>query len=129
MKNLVYNNVDPSKDILYKNLEIGDTLLYISPNGSAINLIASREIDNGSCNGCYFNEATSSCLNSDILGCYDYNIIFRLIDDSFIKFSDIRRSICNEDICLYYRDECNKYEESDDLCLLKRIAKYRRNEI
>lgn len=95
MKNLVYNDVDPSKDILYKDLEIGDTLLYISPNGSAINLIASREIGYGSCNGCYFNEETSSCIKVNILRCYDHNIIFKLIGNSFIKFSDIRMSICN----------------------------------
>lgn len=118
MKNLVYNDADPSKDVLScKNLEIGDTLLYISQNGSAINLIVSKEINYESCNGCYFDKGSLSCSASNVLKCYNYDIIFKL-DDSFIKFSDIRKSICNEDTCPYYKDECNKYEESDDLCIL-----------
>lgn len=57
MKNLVYNDADPSKDVLScKNLEIGDTLLYISPNGSTVNLIVSEEMNCESCEGCYFDK-------------------------------------------------------------------------
>lgn len=129
MKNLVCNDADPSKDVLScKNLEIGDTLLYISPNGSAINLIVSEEMNRESCKGCYFDKGSLSCSASNGLKCYDYDIIFRL-DDSFIKFSAIRKSICNEDICPYYKDECNKYEENDGLCLLRRIIMREKNEI
>lgn len=129
MKNLVYNDADPSKDVLScKNLEIGDTLLYISPNGSAINLIVSEEMNCESCKGCYFDKGSLSCSASNVLKCYDYDIIFKL-DDSFTKSSAIRKSICNEDICPYYKDECNRYEESDDLCLLRRIIMHEKNEI
>lgn len=129
MKNLVYNDADPSKDVLScKNLEIGDTLLYISQNGSAINLIVSKEINYESCNGCYFDKGILSCSASNVLKCYNYDIIFKL-DDSFTKSSAIRKSICNEDICPYYKDECNRYEESDDLCLLRRIAMHEKNKI
>lgn len=129
MKNLVYDIINPSNNILLdpsQRLEAGDRILYVSSNES-VRLIADHETSYESCNGCYFDNEIP-CSISNVLKCYDYDIIFKL-DDSFTKSSAIRKSICNEDICPYYKDECNKYEESDDLCLLRRIIMHEKNEI
>lgn len=108
MKNLVYDIINPSNNILLdpsQRLEAGDRILYVSSNES-VRLIADHETSYESCNGCYFDNEIP-CSVSDQLNCLEYGSIFKLMDTNdmlmtnefSIEFSSIKRSLCNEDTC------------------------------
>lgn len=134
MKNLVYDIINPSNNIWLdpsQRLEAGDRILYVSSNES-IRLIVDHEASYESCNGCYFGNAIL-CSVPDRLNCLEYGVIFKLMDTNdmlmtnefSIELSSIKRSLCNEDTCPYYSDECvNLHSGRDeDYCLIKSILK------
>ena len=117
----------------------GDIITYIRDN-ELIHLIASHEDLDDGCRSCFFNDNDNFlCTGMSSLNCYGftYKLYKGEIPNSeseydkfmLVNVDAIKTSICSEDICPYYKDECNKYEESDDLCLLRRIIMHEKNEI
>ena len=132
MKNLIIDKTNPSNNIWIgtnETLEPGDRISYVFLDEERIELLVNPEPSYGSCSGCYFGDAIS-CSEFDSFECNKYNVVFKrmdtndilMIDEFYIKFNTIKRSLCNEDTCPYYENECNKYKMDGSSCLLRKIV-------
>lgn len=104
-------------------LEVGDEVTYVTQEGT-YKLISCPEEIKGSCYKCDVsaNNGTGlECFNSHIIRCD--NIRVKLIHSELtIEVSKIKSVLCNEDVCPYFIENCDKYVgQYSSSCIFKKI--------
>lgn len=110
----------------------GDIITYIRDN-ELIYLMASHE-DLDGCRSCFFSDNENFlCTGMSSLNCYGfkYKLYKGEIPNSeseydkfmLVNVDAIKTSICSEDVCPYFIENCDKYSGKDsDLCIFKKVV-------
>lgn len=104
-------------------LEVGDEVTYVTQEGT-YKLISCPEEIKWSCYKCDMsaNNGTGlECFNGHIIRC-DNTRVKLIHSELTIEVSKIKSVLCNEDVCPYFIENCDKYVgQYSSSCIFKKI--------
>lgn len=120
-----------AKIVSVNNVKEGDIVAYVSNYGLVYLIAEPEDIKEDACESCFFGDS-SLCTGVDDMRCYgvkyelykgevpkDKSICnrFKLISTDIIK-----SSICNENVCPYFIENCDRYiGRYSSSCIFKKI--------
>lgn len=114
----------------WKPISIGDNIAVIGDYGNKIYSIVTKANVYGECSdSCpYVNLGICHMMPCDNLTIFKaVSEEYQVTDDTKFTLKSIKGKVCNLDICMYYEENCRRYEMEEwtnsNFCLLRRIIK------